>query len=232
MVGTCVAAPNVAEALTAAASITRVHLRLLVTKASFESCFSPTDASRASSARGLFQFTWGTWLDLVERYGPDASPSVPNLGRAALLLQRTPAGKVQGRTKAAEDWVLSLRDDPLANAVMMGFSLREAAARIAKVTGLPTLRGSDLYLAHFLGIEGAMAFMAAERSSPGSPAAGAVSKGAVEANPTIFRVARTGRWRTIAELRAMFAERAASEISVVLVSRVDGVEQRAMAAIQ
>src|SRR5688572_14505019 len=78
-----------------------VSFQYLVAKAAQESSLDPEAQATTSSAAGLFQFTRGTWLEMMQRYG-----SQYGYGDLAETISRTDAGKVTVKDAAAERRVL------------------------------------------------------------------------------------------------------------------------------
>ena len=74
---------DINAAMQKAASQTGVDLNLLKTFATLESNMNPNAKNPNSSATGLFQFTKGTWMEQIKKYGrkynlgEDASPTDP-----------------------------------------------------------------------------------------------------------------------------------------------------------
>lgn len=144
----------------------------------------------SSSATGLTQFIDSTWLGLIkdgqtpQRMGIDVS----------------------GMSDAE---LLALRTDPDVS-VMMGAAYAEKnAAYIQRVTGKTPTEG-DLYLAHFLGPEGAANMLNADPNT----AAASVNPDAAAANRSVFYT-KGGRAKTVGELKANIARTFGSSPSAV-----------------
>lgn len=121
-----------------------------------ESGGNPDATNANSSAVGAGQFTEATWLDLIKRARPDLA---------------------QGKSDAD---ILALRTDPALSEEMVN---RYASENTAYLTnrGQAATPG-NLYLAHFLGPEGAVAMLGADAGL----SAAMVNPKAAEANPTVF----------------------------------------------
>lgn len=116
-----------------------------------------TGKNPTSSATGDFQFTNGTWLATIKAHRPDL---------------------LQGRDQKT---LLELRNDPKLAREMAGY-LTDDNAAVLQSRGLsPT--PANLYLAHFLGADGAAKVLAAPA---GTPVSEVVSAEAIAANRSIL----------------------------------------------
>ena len=162
----------------------------LLGQARVESGLNTHAAAPTSSARGLFQFTQGTWLDMVRRHGAEHGMRA----EAAIL--------ARGATPAERAEILALRHDAGASAAMAAAFARDNAATLERRLGR-SASPTDLYLAHFLGPAGAVRFLRARDANPDAAAASAVLPAAARANAGVFATA-SGRARTIDEVYARF----------------------------
>ena len=167
----------------------------MVRVASLESGFDADAQATTSSARGVFQFTRGTWLEMVRRHGAEHGLAA----EAAAL-----AGGADAKTEAR---VLALRDDPELSARMAGELTRDNARVIQARTGIKP-GASDLYLAHFFGAGGAAQFISAEQAGRGGDPADAMFPRAAAANGAVFY--DDGRARSLSEVRAFFERKLAA----------------------
>lgn len=181
---------TVAAAIARAADRTAVGFDYLMAQARIESGFDPRAQARTSTARGLFQFTAGTWLDTLRRHGADHG--------------HADAARLAAGDGAARRAALAMRDDPDLSALMAGAFARDNAAALERKLGRPA-GPTDLYLAHFLGPAGAATFLQALAAMPDQPAAGLLPA-AAGANRGIF-FSRDGSPRSVAEIHARFAAR-------------------------
>ena len=198
------AGDGIASTVRDAAERTGVDFSYLLGQARVESGLNPQARAATSSARGLFQFTAGTWLDTVRRHG-----AAHGLGWAADALA---SGAARAGT-AARAAILALRDDAGAAALMAGEFARDNAARLETSLGRAA-GGTDLYLAHFLGAGGAAHFLKTLDASPGAPAAD-VAPAAARTNHHVF-YARDGMPRSVAEVYARFASRLGTDGAMAL----------------
>ena len=157
------AAPAGSDAVRAAigraASATGVDFRYLLAEARLESSLNPNARAATSSAAGLFQFTDATWRGALDKYG------------AGLGLPAGAAG-------------MALRYDPQASARLAARLAGDNGAALHGVLGRAP-DPAELYLAHFLGADGAGRFLSALQTAPGQSAAALLPKAAV-ANRAVF----------------------------------------------
>jgi hypothetical protein len=180
-------------AIARAARATGVDFGYLLAEAQLESSVDPSARATRSSAAGLFQFTDGTWASTLERHGAEHG-----LDWTEEALSAGGAGRARA---------MALRYDPDASAMMAAELARDNGSDLAKALGR-TPDGSELYLAHFLGIGGAKRFLAALADDPGTSAAKLLPEAAA-ANPSTF-YAVDGAPRTVAETMALLRTRMAT----------------------
>lgn len=166
-----------------------VDFGYLYAQARLESGLNPDARAATSSARGLYQFTAATWLDMVRRHG-----AANGLGWAADALNTSPGAGA----KAA---ILDLRRDPQAAASMAAAFANDNRASLEAGLGRPAT-ATDLYIAHFLGASGALKFLHAHAANPQAAGAG-VAPAAAHANHAVF-YARNGSPRTLAAIYDSF----------------------------
>jgi hypothetical protein len=171
-----------------AAARTGVDFNFLLAQAKAESGLDPTARARTSSARGLYQFTSGTWLEMVRRHGNEHG-----LGWAAEMINKGAARA----GSAAHATILALRDNAGAAALMAGEFAGDNAAILEKHLGR-VAGAADLYMAAFLGAGGATRFLSAMAHSPGAAAASLFPREAA-ANKSIF-FGRDGSLRSLIEI--------------------------------
>lgn len=142
-----------------------------------ESGGNPTAQNPMSSATGAGQFLDQTWLDMAPRLGVDPQ-----------LLARAQQGDPQARQQ-----ILALRNDPQLSARATELYVQQNGQRL-QAAGIPTTP-ENLYLAHFLGPEGALRFLSTQ---PNAPVSQAVGPQAFAANRQVFT--REGRELTVGEV--------------------------------
>lgn len=184
----------IVNAIVKASIVTKVDPIYLMALADKESAFQPSVKASTSSARGLYQFIDRTWLDVVRRFGADHGLAK----EAAAVYGEKEKPIVDDLELRAQ--ILELRNDPYLSAVMAAEMLKKDAEEIGLKIGR-TLNATELYLAHFLGLEDATRFLTlhAEKTPP---VASEIFPAAARANVAIFygkavRTAakgRRGRW--------------------------------------
>jgi hypothetical protein len=164
---------SVHAAIANAANATGVDFGYLLAQARLESGLDPRARARTSSAAGLYQFTGQTWLGTLARHGADhgldwAGEAVGNAATNPALRNR----------------LLALRHDPQLSALLAGDLANDNRAALMQTLGREP-DNAELYLAHFLGAEGAGRFLSGLASNPDASAAALLPKAAA-ANRAIF----------------------------------------------
>jgi hypothetical protein len=181
-----------------------VSFQYLVAKAAQESSLKTDAEASTSSATGLFQFTRGTWLDMMKRYG-----ALYGYGDMAQKISVTDDGKASVKDAATEQRILALRGNPEASALMAAEYARGNAETMSGSLGR-TVDAPDLYLAHFLGASGASQLLNAAADEP-SKSAASVLPAAAKANQAVFYTPE-GRARTAAEVVELVRERFSNQM--------------------
>ncbi len=161
----------VRAAIARAAQATGVDFDYLLAQARIESSLDPSARASTSSAAGLYQFTGGTWLQTLDRHG-----AAHGLDWADAAIE---GGRV--RDPALREAVMALRFDPAAAALMAGELANDNRAALTGALGREP-DAAELYLAHFLGSDGAARLLSAD---PQQSAVSLFPKPAA-ANRTIF----------------------------------------------
>lgn len=192
-------------AIARASARTGVDFSYLLAQARIESGLDPQAEARTSSASGLFQFIDQTWLSTLDRHG--AALGLGNLAEAIDVS----GGRARVSDPATREAILDLRFDPDVASLMAGALAGDNAAALTPVLGRAP-DAAELYLAHFLGAEGASQFLGALGQNPDGSAA-AVLPRAARANQAIFYAAN-GAPRSLAEVMGVIrgrVDRAMSE---------------------
>lgn len=188
---------GLASALTSAGDKSGVDFGYLLQTALRESSLNPLARAPTSSAVGLFQFLDSTWLEVMKSDGG-------RLGYqryADAIVERD--GEYTIDDRKLRDEVLKLREDPqIAADLAAAFTRNNGEYLRGRFGRMPS--PGELYIAHFLGAEGAAKLFEAGLSDPEQIAARLFPRQA-RTNPAIFY--EQGRARTIREVyQALVAE--------------------------
>ena len=170
---------SVTGAIRQAAQATGQGFAYLLATAKIESGLNAEIKASTSSATGLFQFIDQTWLMTMKESGAEFG-----YGRYADAIEKTSSGKYTVRDPALRAEILNLRKNPSANAAMAGALTRHNAAVLKDRIGRDPTDG-ELYIAHFLGANGASRLINAAGSDPNAKAATLFPRAAA-ANRAIF----------------------------------------------
>ncbi len=165
---------QVRSAIARAAQATGVDFAYLLGEARLESSLDPAAKAGTSSASGLYQFTGSTWLQMLDRHGAEHG-----MGWAGDAIS---GGKVTD--PALRGTIMGLRFDPDAAALMAGELANDNRMALTGALGREPDAG-ELYLAHFLGADGASRFLSALVADPAQSAA-TMFPAAASANRAIF----------------------------------------------
>ena len=187
----------IAEPLIRAAHQASVDPAYLMAVADKESSLRPSSKARTSSAQGLFQFVEDTWLYAVRRYAP-------KYGLTGISDAVSAAG---GRAIVADEekraWLMNLRRDPYTSALMAAEMIKEYRAILEERTDrTPSI--TELYVAHFLGLNGAARFIDLLAAKP-AQSARQLFPSAAKANQGIFYELTPKRRRKPLSLGAVWA---------------------------
>lgn len=144
-----------------------------------ESSLNPTAKAGTSSATGLFQFLDSTWLMVMKQEGP-------RLGyqKYADAIQVSKDGDYYIADKKLRAEVLKLREDPqVASDLAAAYTKSNGDYLYERFGRMPS--PGELYIAHFLGANGAAKFFDAGLADPNQSAAALFPRQA-QANATIF----------------------------------------------
>lgn len=175
---------RVVSGIKEAADTTGVSFGYLLAQATQESGLDPQARNAKSSAAGLFQFTAGTWMDMVKRHG-----AKHGLEDAAAAIVKGPGGRLDVADKAMKKAILDLRKDPRLSSLMAAEYAKDNARSLERRLGREAT-ASDLYLAHFLGAAGAARVIEGMEDNPRHSARHLLPE-AARANPEMFGKART-----------------------------------------
>ena len=173
------AAPQITGAIAQAAKSSGISFEYLLTTAQIESNLNPGAQASTSSAKGLYQFIDQTWLGTLKTSG-----AANGYGRYADAISRSSDGHYEVADPGMRAAIMQLRSDPSASAAMAGAFTRTNADQLQAATGRPPTEG-ELYIAHFLGPDGASRLINAATSQPRASAADMFPQAAA-ANRGIF----------------------------------------------
>jgi hypothetical protein len=194
-------APQIRAAIRNAAHATDTDFDYLLAQARVESALDPAARARSSSAAGLFQFTNQTWLETVQAHGAEHG-----LGWAAEVIT-SDGGHARVADPTIRQAVMDLRFDPSAASLMAGEFAGDNADYLSGSLGRAP-DSTELYLAHFLGAEGARRFIRAHDADPSASAAN-LFPDAAAANRGVFYAG--SQPRSLGEVREFFAEKLGAE---------------------
>ncbi len=156
---------GIAGTLRKAAQATGAGFDYLLKTAMRESSMDPSAKARTSSAAGMFQFVEQTWLEMVKTSGPKYG-----LDAEAGAIARTSGGRYIVRDARDREQILALRHDPEISALMAGEFTERNSATMTSALRRPPSEG-ELYVAHFLGAQGAIDLIRLASAAPGTKAA-------------------------------------------------------------
>ena len=187
-------ASQITGAIRQASQSTGISFQYLLTTAKIESGLNPQAQAATSSAKGLYQFIDQTWLGTMKQEGASLG-----FGQYADAISKSSDGRYSVEDPAARAAIMKLRSDPEASALMAGAFSRANAFKLTGSIGRRPTEG-ELYIAHFLGPDGAGKMINAADSRPDANAARLFPAAAV-ANRSIFYDS-SGSARTIAQVYA------------------------------
>lgn len=190
---------SVAGAIRQAANTTGANFDYLLTTAQIESNLNPNARAATSSAQGLFQFIDQTWFGTMKSAGPALG-----YGRYADSIVQGPDGRFDVPNPIMKHEIMKLRSDPKASAMLAGAFSRSNHVQLASELGRAPSEG-ELYIAHFLGGDGAVRLIGAAIQRPNATAAD-VFPGAARSNRPIF-YDRAGNPRSVLGVYRMLTDR-------------------------
>ena len=191
-------ADDVRAAIGQAAQSTGVNFSYLLAQAKSESGLNPSAKAASSSASGLYQFLDQSWLGVVKQHGAEHG-----FGWAADAITAKKGGgfTVDPSLRQA---VMSLRDQAGPAALMAASYAADNASNLSNALGRQ-VNGTDLYMAHFLGLGGATKFLRAQCTN-GSACAATMFPQEARANRSIF-YGKDGSPRTLDQVYAIMGHK-------------------------
>jgi len=184
--------PEVLASIQKASANTGVDFSYLMAQASRESSFDPAARASTSSATGLYQFVEQTWLGTFKEHAAEYGQ-----GDLAAKITKRADGHFTVADPAARKQILDLRKDSALNAAMGAELASDNKTKMEAALGRPATP-TDLYLAHFLGLSGALRFIRKLDNDPSTTGA-AMFPRAAAANSSVF-YDKSGKARTVAEI--------------------------------
>jgi hypothetical protein len=180
-----------------------VDFSYLLAQARLESSLNPNAHAATSSASGLYQFTNSTWLQTLQKHGDALGGNAGGLsaglgamgGGGTLAALSDPAARAQ---------LMALRTDPNASAMMAAQLASDNQTALTGVLGR-TPDASELYLAHFLGADGAGKFLTGLASNPDQSAAALLPRAAVSNRNVFFD--SSGSARSLGQVMGLLRSR-------------------------
>jgi hypothetical protein len=197
--------PAIVSDIRRASQTANVDFGYLMAQAAQESSFQPGAKATTSSATGLFQFIDSTWLQSVKQYGAKYG-----LGNFAAQISVGGDGQPHVADPAVKRQILDLRKDPNVSSEIAAEFAKSNRAEVERALGRPA-NATDLYLAHFLGAQGATQ-MAKTVASAGTTSAAALLPQAAAANRAVF-YDNDGEPKTVAQIYRNFADKIERQIS-------------------
>lgn len=194
-----VALSRAQSAIALAANRTGVDFDYLLGQAKLESGLNASARAGTSSATGLYQFIEQSWLAVVKQHGGEHG-----LGWAANSIQRLPNGRLTVGDPATRRAILDLRSNPEAASLMAAEHASDNKTALEAKLGRAAT-GTDLYMAHFLGLGGATRFLSAMQANPRATGA-AMFPAAAQANRNVF-YDRDGQPRSLAAIHQRFTDK-------------------------
>ena len=145
-------------AIKQAAKVVGMDENVMINFAKLESSLNPNAKAKTSSAAGLYQIVDDTWKELVKKHG----------AKYGITLE-------------------SDRFNPYYNALMGAELAKENLTKLKGYKEAEVGEDTALYLAHFLGLNGANKFFAQVNSNPDAPVQTAVSPAAYNANKNLMQ---------------------------------------------
>ena len=175
-----------------------VEFSYLMELARVESNFNPTVRAPKSSATGLFQFRDSPWLVAIQTFGADYG--LNDYAAQVELIDDEGHEPPPIVNDPLQQEVLALRLNPRLSTLMMAENIKRDLRTLSQPPRREPGR-TDLYLAHYFGVDGAVVFLDALDEEPAAIAAEIFPEAAAQ-NPSVFQnrqqqlrsVAQVYRW--------------------------------------
>ncbi len=193
------ASARVAGVIRDAARSTGASFEYLLTAARIESNLNPAAQATTSSAKGLYQFIDQTWLATLKNSG-----HAHGYGQYADAITLNADGRYEVADPTQRAAIMRLRNDPAASATMAGAFTKNNSVQLATAIGRMPTEG-ELYIAHFLGSDGAARLINVAARQP-KVGATEMFPQAAAANPSIF-MTKSGQSRSVGDVYATLTGR-------------------------
>ena len=190
---------GIQSAIALASQKTGIDFNYLLGQAQLESGLNANAHAGTSSASGLYQFIDQSWLRVMKAHGAEHG-----LSWAADSIQQSASGRMTVSDPATRRAILALRNDPTTASIMAAEHASDNKDALEGSLGRAAT-GTDLYMAHFLGLGGARHFLKTMATSPDRTGA-AMFPAAARANRSVFYTA-SGQPRTLADIYSRFADK-------------------------
>ena len=191
-------ADDVRAAIGQAAQSTGVNFSYLMAQAKSESGLNPNAKAASSSASGLYQFLDQSWLGVVKAHGAEHGMA---WAANAITAKKGGGFTVDPSMKQA---VMALREQAGPSALMAASYAADNASSLSQSLNRD-VSGTDLYMAHFLGLGGATKFLRAQCNN-GSACAATLFPQEARANRSIF-YGKDGSPRTLDQVYAVMGHK-------------------------
>lgn len=182
----------------------------LLGQARLESSLDPGAKAATSSAAGLYQFTTSTWLATLGKHGAEHGLSWTQSG------------------EASRGQILALRYNPDAAALMAAELASDNRDALVTTLGREP-DAAELYMAHFLGAQGAGKFLDALAADPSKSAAALLPK-AAEANRGVFYDS-SGAARSLGQVMELMREKMNAAMGSALSPSEEGFGERGLSGL-
>ena len=190
---------RIQSAIALASSKTGVDFDYLLGQAKLESGLNANAKAGTSSASGLYQFIEQSWLSVVKKHGTEHG-----LGWAANSIGTSSSGRLSVGDAGTKAAILALRNDPGAASLMAAEYASDNKASLEGSLNRPA-SGTDLYMAHFMGLGGATKFLKTMQANPQASGA-ALFPAAARANHNVFYDSNN-QPRTLSAIYDRFADK-------------------------
>lgn len=167
------------SAIALASQKTGVDFSYLMGQAQLESGMRTNAKAGTSSASGLYQFIDQSWLRVVKQHGAEHG-----MAWASDAISTSSSGKMVVSDSETRRAILNLRNDPQTASLMAAEHASDNKDALESTLGRDAT-GTDLYMAHFLGLGGAKSFLRNMANSPDRSAA-SLFPAAARANRNVF----------------------------------------------